>query len=171
MSTLWTGTAMVLSFSAELAQFARASEPEPVVTPLMKKDLADVPGREMLMIVVDYPPRSGTHPSTRRVRLAQPAGRVDRRGGEGWQGGHPDARTERCPRGFACRITRLHSARRNEDDGCQIVEVAVTRRALSTRSCAGRSHVGAASPRKPTSNTTTRRAESIRGCIGGVSLP
>ena len=43
-----------------------------------------------------------------------------------------------------------HSARRNEDDGCQIVEAAVPRRAISTRSCAGRSHVGAASLRRPT---------------------
>jgi hypothetical protein len=40
------------------------------------------------------------------------------------------------------------SARRNEDDGCQIVEAAVMRRALSTRSGAGPTHVGAASPRK-----------------------
>ena len=29
---------------------------EPVVTPLMLKDLADLPGKEMLMITVDYPP-------------------------------------------------------------------------------------------------------------------
>jgi len=32
------------------------------------------------------------------------------------------AEEERCPRGFACLITRSRSARRNEDDGCQIVE-------------------------------------------------
>ena len=57
MSTLRIlGTAVVLSFGAEVAQSARASEPESVVTPLMRKDLADVPGREMLMIAVDYPP-------------------------------------------------------------------------------------------------------------------
>jgi hypothetical protein len=53
---------------------------------------------------------------------------------------------------------RLRSARRNED-GCQIVEAAVTRRALSTRSCAGPTYVGAASLRRPTSNTTRRRAD------------
>jgi quercetin dioxygenase-like cupin family protein len=29
---------------------------EPVVTPLMLKDLADMPGKEALMITVDYPP-------------------------------------------------------------------------------------------------------------------
>ena len=55
------GTARVLSFSAEVAQSARASEPEPVVTPLMRKDLGDVPGREMLMIAVDYPPGTVEH--------------------------------------------------------------------------------------------------------------
>lgn len=39
----------------------------------------------------------------------------------------------------------MPSARRNEDDGCQVVEV-VTRRALSTRSGTGQTHVGVASP-------------------------
>jgi len=58
-------------------------------------------------------------------------------------------------------MTRLHSARRNEDDGCQIVEAAVRRRALSTRSCAGPTHVGAVSPRIPISNTARRRAEAF----------
>jgi len=42
----------------------------------------------------------------------------------------------------------LLPARRNEDDGCQIVEAAVMGRALSTRSCTGQPHVGAVSPRK-----------------------
>jgi glutathione S-transferase len=35
------------------------------------------------------------------------------------------------------------------------------RRALSTRSCAGRTHVGAVSLRTPTSHTTTRRADAF----------
>jgi quercetin dioxygenase-like cupin family protein len=35
--------------------------PEPVVTPLMSKDLPDVPGKEMLMISVDYPPGTVEH--------------------------------------------------------------------------------------------------------------
>jgi quercetin dioxygenase-like cupin family protein len=57
MSTLRIlGTALALSFSAQLTQPARASEPQPVVTPLMLKDLADQPGKEMLMITVVYPP-------------------------------------------------------------------------------------------------------------------
>jgi hypothetical protein len=63
-------------------------------------------------------------------------------------------------------ISCAHSARRGEDDGCQIVEAAVTRRALSTRSSMGRTHVGAVSPSKPTSNTTVRRAEAPT-----ISLP
>ena len=35
--------------------------PEPVVTPLMSKDLPDVPGKEMVMISVDYPPGTVEH--------------------------------------------------------------------------------------------------------------
>ena len=49
------GTALVLVLSAQLTQAADAA-PQPVVTPVMLKDLADVPGKEMLMITVDYPP-------------------------------------------------------------------------------------------------------------------
>ena len=62
MSTLRiVGTALVLSFSAQLTQPAHASEPEPVVTPVMLKDLADLPGKEMLMITVVYPPGTVEH--------------------------------------------------------------------------------------------------------------
>jgi quercetin dioxygenase-like cupin family protein len=62
MSTLRIlGTALVLSFSAQLPQSARASAPEPVVTPLMLKDLADLAGKEMLMISVEYPPGTVEH--------------------------------------------------------------------------------------------------------------
>ena len=49
------GTALVLVLSAQLTQAADAA-PQPVVTPVMLKDLADVPGKEMMMITVDYPP-------------------------------------------------------------------------------------------------------------------
>jgi len=42
----------------------------------------------------------------------------------------------------------LLPARRDEGDGCQLVEVAVNGRALSTRSCTGQTHVGAASPQR-----------------------
>jgi len=63
MSTLRTlGTALVLSFSTQLTPPALASQtPEPIVTPLMLKDLADQPGKEMLMISVVYPPGTVEH--------------------------------------------------------------------------------------------------------------
>ena len=62
MSTLRIlGTALILSASAQLAEPARASEPQPVVTPVMLKDLADQPGKEMLMISVVYPPGAVEH--------------------------------------------------------------------------------------------------------------
>ena len=49
------GTALVLACSAQLTQPAHAA-PEPAVIPLMQKDIADMPGKEMLMITVIYPP-------------------------------------------------------------------------------------------------------------------
>ena len=62
MSTLRIlGTALVLTLSAQLTLSARASDPEPVVTPVMLKDLADLPGKEMLMISVVYPPGAVEH--------------------------------------------------------------------------------------------------------------
>ncbi|TLY71005.1 MAG: cupin domain-containing protein [Gammaproteobacteria bacterium] len=48
------GTALVLACSAQLTQSAPAA-PQPVVVPVMRKDLPDVPGKEMLMLTVDYP--------------------------------------------------------------------------------------------------------------------
>ena len=41
-----------LPLDAALAQTA----PQPIVAPVMQKDLADMPGREMLMLSVEYPP-------------------------------------------------------------------------------------------------------------------
>jgi quercetin dioxygenase-like cupin family protein len=62
MSTLRIlGTALILCFSAHVPQTARASEPQPVVAQLMLKDLPDLPGREMLMISVEYPPGTVEH--------------------------------------------------------------------------------------------------------------
>ena len=56
MSTLCIlGMALVLAFGSQPIQSARAAE-SAVVTPLMLKELADIPGKEMLMITVDYPP-------------------------------------------------------------------------------------------------------------------
>jgi quercetin dioxygenase-like cupin family protein len=42
---------------AALAQTA----PQPIVAPVMQKDLADMPGREMLMLSVEYPPGAVEH--------------------------------------------------------------------------------------------------------------
>jgi quercetin dioxygenase-like cupin family protein len=55
------GAVLFLTISVRAAQPARAAELEPVVTPLMLKDLADVPGKEMLMITVVYPPGTVEH--------------------------------------------------------------------------------------------------------------
>jgi quercetin dioxygenase-like cupin family protein len=49
------GAALVLAFGSQPIQPARAAE-SAVVTPLMLKELADIPAKEMLMITVDYPP-------------------------------------------------------------------------------------------------------------------
>ena len=60
MSTLRTlGTVLVLSFSAQLA--GASDPPQPVVSPVMTKDLTDLPGREMLMLTVVYPPGAVEH--------------------------------------------------------------------------------------------------------------
>src|SRR5438309_276729 len=48
-------TALVLAASAHLTQSAPAA-PQPVVVPVMRKDLPDEPGKEMLMLTVEYPP-------------------------------------------------------------------------------------------------------------------
>ena len=49
------GTALVFACSAGLTLSAPTA-PRPIVDPIMQKDLADVPGKEMVMITVDYPP-------------------------------------------------------------------------------------------------------------------
>jgi len=49
------GTAVVLACTGQLTQAAR-SPPEPVVAPIMQKDVADAPGKEMVMLTVDYAP-------------------------------------------------------------------------------------------------------------------
>jgi quercetin dioxygenase-like cupin family protein len=54
--------ALVLLCSAQIVQPAVAADPpQPVVAPVMSKDLADLPGREMLMITVVYPPGAVEH--------------------------------------------------------------------------------------------------------------
>lgn len=48
------GTALVLATGAQAMQVAYAAD-EAKVSPLIRKELADAPGKEMLMITVDYP--------------------------------------------------------------------------------------------------------------------
>jgi len=54
-------TTLVLAGSGQLASIAHAEPPQPVVVPVMQKDLADVPGNEMLMLKVEYPPGAVEH--------------------------------------------------------------------------------------------------------------
>ena len=112
------GTALVLAFGSQPIQSARAAE-SAVVTPLMLKELADVPGKEMLMITVDYPPGAvdpvHRHDAGRSQCEYDGASEVHRDPSE----------EERSRRGVARRVVRLSSARRNEDDGYQIVEAVV----------------------------------------------
>ena len=49
------GVMLFVALNPITASFADAAG-EPVVTPLVLKDLSDIPGKEMLMITVDYPP-------------------------------------------------------------------------------------------------------------------
>ena len=63
MSTLrFVGTVLAVYIGAHVPQSVRAEEaPEPVVTPLTVKDLPDIPGKEVLMITVVYPPGTVEH--------------------------------------------------------------------------------------------------------------
>jgi quercetin dioxygenase-like cupin family protein len=42
------------------AAFAQ-SAPQPIVAPVMQKDLTEIPGREMVMLSVEYPPGTVEH--------------------------------------------------------------------------------------------------------------
>jgi len=54
------GVMLFVALNPFAASFADAAK-EPVVSPLMLKDLADTPGKEMLMITVVYPPGTVEH--------------------------------------------------------------------------------------------------------------
>ena len=54
---LYSMLVAALPFGSALAQTA----PQPVVVAVMQKDLSDMPGREMLMLSVDYPPGAVEH--------------------------------------------------------------------------------------------------------------
>jgi quercetin dioxygenase-like cupin family protein len=55
------GTALMLAFSAQPTFSQSASAPQPMVTQLMLKDVPDVPGKELLMLHVEYPPGAVEH--------------------------------------------------------------------------------------------------------------
>ena len=55
MSTLKYCSALLVSACTSFAASA-AEAPHPTVVPLLSKDLADIPGKEVLMLEVEYPP-------------------------------------------------------------------------------------------------------------------
>ena len=61
MSNLkYLGAMLIIALGSFTTWVADSAE-DAVVTPLMLKDLADIPGKEVLMITVEYPP-GGTDP-------------------------------------------------------------------------------------------------------------
>ena len=61
MSNLkYLGVMLIIALGSFTTRVADSAE-DRVVTPLMLKDLADIPGKEVLMITVEYPP-GGTDP-------------------------------------------------------------------------------------------------------------
>jgi hypothetical protein len=55
------GTTPVLAPSLHFMPPAQAAPPQPIVIPVMQNDLADVPGKELVMLTVEYPPGSVEH--------------------------------------------------------------------------------------------------------------
>lgn len=56
------GAALVLAGGAQLTPPVLAqTAPQPVVVPVMQKELADLPGKEMVMLSVEYPPGAVEH--------------------------------------------------------------------------------------------------------------
>lgn len=58
------GAALVLACSTQPAHAAPPAAPQPIVRPIMQKDVADAPGKELVMLAVEYPP--GTVESVHR---------------------------------------------------------------------------------------------------------
>lgn len=56
MPILKTLSLALIALSAQLAPCLADAAPEAVVAPLLQKELSDVPGREVLMLTVVYPP-------------------------------------------------------------------------------------------------------------------
>ncbi len=55
-TTLWLALSTLLGTAAAAAAGPAATAPAPTVTPLMTQDLPDYPGKQALMLLVEYPP-------------------------------------------------------------------------------------------------------------------
>jgi hypothetical protein len=65
------------------------------VTSLMSKDLTENPGREVLMITVEYAPSGvGPYPPTQCTSDCLRTGGLHCDAGEGWKTGYTDTRTD-----------------------------------------------------------------------------
>ena len=80
---------LILALACLMSSTLMAQEAK--VTELLSKDLTNLPGKEGLMIIVDYPPGSvGPNPSPQCTWVYLCAGRLDRDAGEGRKGNDPD---------------------------------------------------------------------------------
>lgn len=70
-----------------LAQEARVAE-------VMSKDLSNIPGKQGVMLTVEYPPGSSDPVHRHNAWVYIRAGRLDRDAGEGWKGSDFDAGSE-----------------------------------------------------------------------------
>jgi len=86
-----TTTLLALALLCLTTGTAEAQEAK--VTPLMSRDLAENPGREVLMITVEYPP-GAAYPPTQCSRAGLRPGGLRSDAGQGWQTGHPDTRAD-----------------------------------------------------------------------------
>jgi hypothetical protein len=71
---------------------SRLMAQEAKVTTVMSKDLVEFPGKEGMMITVEYPP--GSSDPVHRACVPLRAGRLHCYAGKRWKRSHPDARAE-----------------------------------------------------------------------------
>lgn len=69
---------------------AGSQTPHASVTSLTSKDLPELPGKEVLMITVDYPPGSADPIHRHNAHAFICFGGLDNHAGERWQGGDAD---------------------------------------------------------------------------------
>ncbi len=85
-----TFTKVILALACLMTGTLVAQEAK--VTQLLSKDLTNLPGKEGLMVIVEYPPGSqfGPHTSPRCTCVCLCAGRLDRDAGERRKGNDSD---------------------------------------------------------------------------------